>query len=1041
MPGSALSIFNFLRRAAQARRRRLFLLRAVRGLTLLSIILGLGLLLLLAWPGLRTWILLALASVAIAAVVGLAAVLFVPTGPAATAAWLRRRRPALGGAVADAVEFSEGLAEGEGPRTGSAAFAQAHVENTATRLRGLAPGAPAAEAWPSLPVRGLAVALALTALIVVFLPRARSLLLFGPAPATLAAASHAGVEATYVYPAYLQLPPRTELGSGDLVAPAGTHVRLKLEADQNLDRAWLEVSGIGPQDMEVAERAATGSLVLVEDGTYRIHLQGEVGGLHPDPPVHVIKAQADEKPRVRLRAPSSDVILDEDDEIELLYEASDDHGVAEVAWLLHRDGGEADTPDFRKDTLQEVSPPRRRVLGSRRLPVRKLGLYPGESAWLSVTARDAEPTEDDRWSESRRVRVTLRSPDEVIEELDRSQEELAEVLLDLLGNHLVSHPERLPDRPALVRATEDFDERISFTLQLFPGVLEALSSGLEEDAAAVSALEDMREQLLDLRQRRRRLGIRQLAATGPNVEARDLLDTLHRDEVEEIERDVLFFDMWADRRAALRASDTAAELMDLVAAMQEALDAQASEDEVEALREALAAEMDRMAELAAELAETDPSSSQSAQHLEQAREEARDALQELQQALQEGRRDDAQAELDRMARMAAEMSDALDSLSQRARLGDPELAAEVERLQRELNQLRQRQADLRDRTNQLRDSASERLGEEDRQRLDELYQEMIALAEEAVALHAEGDEGVGESGLVLGFFSLLDEREELDRRWREVAGLRREQARIERRLAEVRRELLHFELDVERLMNFSQQVRQQLGRLQQSLADRDAGSSEQAARRSFDGLDVLGSGLRRGTLEDEAIPFRSAQARVAEILDLLEQLRQQSQQAASQAMTDGEREQMQQMAGEQGELSQRMSELAQRLAELGAGAAFLQEEMGQAVQEAADHARSASEELGQGRPGEASESQGEALSRLEEAAEQLSPGRRQRPSRRQGQEGRRGDPRNEDVEIPDAEDYRVPEAFREEILAAMRESSASTEYQAAVREYYRRLVE
>ena len=45
------------------------------------------------------------------------------------------------------------------------------------------------------------------------------------------------------------------------------------------------------------------------------------------------------------------------------------------------------------------------------------------------------------------------------------------------------------------------------------------------------------------------------------------------------------------------------------------------------------------------------------------------------------------------------------------------------------------------------------------------------------------------------------------------------------------------------------------------------------------------------------------------------------------------------------------------------------------------------------------------------------------------------------MEIPDADAYRVPKEFREEILAAMRESAAPRGYEQQVREYYRRLIE
>ena len=50
---------------------------------------------------------------------------------------------------------------------------------------------------------------------------------------------------------------------------------------------------------------------------------------------------------------------------------------------------------------------------------------------------------------------------------------------------------------------------------------------------------------------------------------REVLMSLRGDEMEEIERDVLFFDMWGDRRAALRAADSARGVLEALQAAAE----------------------------------------------------------------------------------------------------------------------------------------------------------------------------------------------------------------------------------------------------------------------------------------------------------------------------------------------------------------------------------------------------------------------------------------------------------------------------------------
>lgn len=1060
-------ILRFLRRVAGARRKRRILARLLAASTLLAALTVVSLVALALAPGLREWAVLGLLSVALVGLGLVLAPLVQPDGPRRTAAWMARLDAGKGGALADAQEFSERLELGEPIPTGSSTLARAHVRRVARGLSAEDPALPARRALPDLGARWLGVAVVAALVAALALPRARTLLLLGVAsPGAPDVVSHGPVELTYHFPAYLRRPARTELGTGDVRAPVGTHVRVAVEADRELSGARLVVEGAGATDMELAGRRAEGRLVVVRDGTYRIELLGAEGAADPNPPVHVVQAVADEVPRVRLRSPASDVVLGPGEPLDLQWRATDDHGVVEVVARLETEAAEASAADG--DTgahrrLGSWDPPAPSRSGLTTLTPADLGLGGGGEAWLWLEARDDDLVTGPKWGRSRRIRVAVRSREEAEEVLDDLREVLAERLLATLAVLLVDAPPRLPEAADLVASYWRFAESLDSALDVVPAVLRQLEAGTEADLEAWSAVEDMEARLRSLRRTRRRRA-EPAARAGDAGRLRLALEDLHPADVEELESAVLLFDMWADRRAAFRALDEGSALEDaarrvheqLVAASEElALD----EEQREALEAALA-EVERASEATAEsmreLSRAVPGARPTPADQAEARQALADRLQELRDALADGDLERAREIAEELRREADALSRMARSLADMAAMGDPELARRVREVLDQLRSLRRRQADLRDRTNQLRDAARDGVSAEDRQALDEMFRELIALTDEAIELEERGERAVGDSPELQGYFQRLEERARLGTRLAELdrsresrpGGLtfeeRHEYDRLRERLEDVLMAEHFTGGDVDALMRLAQHSREHLGRLRQTLAERDAAGARQPARLSLSQLQRLAgelAGAGEGRLERHAPPFQAAAARVAEVLDRLDELEARMRQASSEALTSAQREQLAELGALQAALEEEARALARRLRELGADAPFLQSGVGQPLGQAAGHMRGAEGRLEGGRPGEASEEQGEALARLREAAEALQPSEGSRRRSGGDREGRTGTRLGDEVEIPDADAYRVPREFREEILEAMRESSAPDGYEQQVREYYRRLVE
>ncbi len=1080
-------VHEHLALVARARRRRRVQVHAASTVAALAGLIALAVVVLSLAAELRPWMLVAIGSLTLTGLGMIVVAAVRRTSPSVTAAWLARRTPGIGGAVADAVEFDDRLVSGAGIVTGSPDLAEAHVGHAAQLVTAEDPRA-AVDRLPPPPWRTALALAAVAALALAAFPSGRAVLLHGRALAAPARVSYGAVEVALRFPAHLKLADRTETGTGDIEAPVGTHATISVRADRPLAVARIEPSEGTPVEMTVTGDVARGTLVIARSGTYRLILRGSGGEMDPSPPVHVLRAVGDEPPSVRLIAPRRDVVIGESETFDLTWLAEDDHGVAAVALVASRedappgdpapageprgDGGQA---DGERTPLGTFDPPVRSREGSSRLGAADLGLVAGESAWFWVEARDDDQVTGPKWAASTRVRVTVRSVEDEAEELDSGREQLAEHLLTVLAGHLVSGPERLKTVPDVAAVHATITAGLS-TAVVMAGDVVATMQRRMDDPQAASALQDLRARLESLARTRARRS--EELSSSDAVTAIGTHAALHPREIEELERDVLFFDMWADRRASLRASDAAERLLAAAAELREASarEPAATAAELKAAADEYARAAESLDALLAELARAagaDPAiAARAAQTLSQARRGAAG----LQERLAQGDRTTAERAASRLQESAEELAALVGELAAAGAQGDPGLVREIQRAEAELRRLGREQRDLRDQTNRVRDEMAQAMSPEDRQRAEQAFADLLRLAREAVEAHDRGETILGASRDVVRFFNALDERERLRQQIAELGNSRggmtpetmRQMADLQVRHGELIRGETDAAIRIESLMRGAQGAREMLGRLAQVIADKDLANARRPARWALGLLEGLRARLAEGPSDGDAgadAAFQTAQARAAEILERLDELEKQIERASQSAMTSAQRARLQAAAGSQADLQARARGLAGRLRELGADAPFLREGVAESVDEAGGHMDEASRNLFGREPGPASENQGEAMASLQEAADALSPGRDRddgaargggrraggnRPGQApgtsqagasEGRDGRMGRSSRDRVEIPDADAYKVPREFREEILEAMRETSAPDGYADAVREYYRRLVE
>src|SRR5205807_1291724 len=87
------------------------------------------------------------------------------------------------------------------------------------------------------------------------------------------------IDLDYTFPKELQLPPRTEEDSGDIYAPVGTQVRVRVHTDHDVNEGQMTLGhGKAIALANAGKNLYAATLSVAEDDSYRVAL-ADFGGL------------------------------------------------------------------------------------------------------------------------------------------------------------------------------------------------------------------------------------------------------------------------------------------------------------------------------------------------------------------------------------------------------------------------------------------------------------------------------------------------------------------------------------------------------------------------------------------------------------------------------------------------------------------------------------------------------------------------------------------------------------------------------------------
>jgi hypothetical protein len=184
------------------------------------------------------------------------------------------------------------------------------------------------------------------------------------------------IDVRYAYPSFTGLAERTEEDGGDIYAPAGTRVRLRIHADKPLAAGALALGRTAGSRMTLraaGERTLEADLVLTRDDSYRISLRDRDGLASSDGSEYFIRLMDDRPPDVRIVRPSADQSITPLEEVAIEARADDDYGISRLELVYSVAGGPERVVPFTTTGGTDIQ-----RIGSRLLAAEELGVKPGD---------------------------------------------------------------------------------------------------------------------------------------------------------------------------------------------------------------------------------------------------------------------------------------------------------------------------------------------------------------------------------------------------------------------------------------------------------------------------------------------------------------------------------------------------------------------------------------------------------------------------------------------------------------------------------------
>ena len=207
----------------------------------------------------------------------------------------------------------------------------------------------------------------------------------------LVGARVARIDLRYEYPAFAKLPPHEQRDAGDIYAPAGTKVRVRVHTDKPIAAGQMMFAGSG-DSANIAEsgvlkatgdQVLEGELVLARDDSYRVRLTDRDGLRTSGDTEYFVRVMDDRPPDVRILRPAADQQITPLEEVAIEARAEDDYGLSRFELVYAVAGRESKVVPFARTSGTDLA-----RVGTHTLAAEDLGVQPGDVVTYYARARD-----------------------------------------------------------------------------------------------------------------------------------------------------------------------------------------------------------------------------------------------------------------------------------------------------------------------------------------------------------------------------------------------------------------------------------------------------------------------------------------------------------------------------------------------------------------------------------------------------------------------------------------------------------------------------
>jgi len=238
---------------------------------------------------------------------------------------------------------------------------------------------------------------------------------------------------TFEYPSYTKLKRKVIAPSeGSIKALPGTEVKITGYSNHPVERAELVVNNRDHFILELkTSKKLEGSLILREKGYYQFKVKQADGPNFLLEKKHPIDLEQDKSPQVILFPSNPKPVFYETDTVQMFYEAHDDFGIRQIDLI-------AQINDITlKKNIKNFRQSEKDSMGNFNWNLSLENLQPGDEVQYFLEIQDNDNVTGPNTGQSEIYRFTVFDSRKERENLVRLQEELTEKMIALLGNGLV----------------------------------------------------------------------------------------------------------------------------------------------------------------------------------------------------------------------------------------------------------------------------------------------------------------------------------------------------------------------------------------------------------------------------------------------------------------------------------------------------------------------------------------------------------------------------------------------------------------------------